>query len=144
MPPMGGDVRARYDELIRAWAEHDLVRVQQLHAADVVLEIDGRHHFAGRYAGIGAVLAALVKFAPYVQAASPEPESIDVLDDSIESTSKLRVRSLAGGEQVTVFRTTIRFDEAGLIVYVHNRADDQAALDAFFGMIDAERDLGQR
>jgi hypothetical protein len=136
---VGGDVRARYDELIRAWAEHDLVRIQQMHARDVTLEIDGRHHFAGKYTGVGAVLAALVKFVPYVQAAEPEPDSVEVEGDRLEATSKLTVRSMGGAEQKTLFRTTFRFGEDGLIVHVHNRADDQDALDAFFGMIDAER-----
>lgn len=115
-----------------------------MHAPDVELEIEGRHHFAGRYTGVGAVLAALVKFAPYVMAASPEPDSIEVRGDTVETTSKVKIRSLAGAEKMTVFRTTLRFNDAGSIDYVHNRADDQDALDAFFALIDAERGVQER
>ena len=136
---MGVDVRKRYEELLRAWGEHDLVRIQQMHAPDVSLVIGGRHRFAGEYFGVGAVLAALVKFAPYVQATSPEPGSTEVRGDTVEMTSKVTVRSLAGAEEKTVFRTTMRFNDDGLIVHLENRADDQDALDAFFGTIDAER-----
>jgi hypothetical protein len=141
---VGADLGARYEELIRAWADHDLVRIQLLHSPDVVLEIDGRHRFAGRYTGIGAVLAALVKFAPYVMAASPVPDSLEIDGDTVETTSKVTIRSHPDEERVTVFRTTLRFDDAGQIVYVHNRADDQDALDAFFGLIDAERETDPR
>jgi hypothetical protein len=133
-------VEARYAELIAAWARHDLPAIQAMHAPGAELVIGGRHDLAGRYVGPGALLAALVKFAPYVQAGAPHTEQIEFRDGEVESASLVTIRSpLKPGEIQTVFRTTIRFDEEGRILHVHNRADDQQALDAFFGVLDSER-----
>ena len=134
------EVRARYDELISAWGRHDLVAVQAMHAPDVELVIDGTHELAGRYTGSGSVLAALVKFAPYVQAGDPHEDKVEVRAGEIETASTVTIRSpLMRKEGRTLFRTTIRFSDDGHVVHVWNRADDQAALDGFFGVLDAER-----
>jgi hypothetical protein len=129
-----------YADLIAAWGRHDLPAIQSMHAPNAELVIGGRHDLSGRYVGPGAVLAALVKFAPYVQAGTPHTERLEFRDGEVESAAVVTIRSpLKRGEVRTVFRTTIRFDDDGRIVHVWNRADDQQALDAFFGVLDSER-----
>lgn len=137
----GGDegrLAQRYRELIAAWARNDLVTVQQMHDPDCVLEIAGRHRYSGRFEGIGAVLAALVKYAAYVLQGDPVEERLDESDSSIEVVSRVTLASpFDSATTQTSFRTVMRFDDAGKIVFVRNEAGDQEALDRFFEALDA-------
>jgi hypothetical protein len=55
MPLDDDAVLARYDELIDAWARHDLAAIQWMRASNVELVIEGNHQLAALDAFFGVV-----------------------------------------------------------------------------------------
>ena len=134
------DRSARYLELLDAYRAEDLRTLQQACHPDVELAMAGRSRYAGRYRGVGAVMAFVAQATGWLHPSAVELE--DTADDPELRVTFLAEGARSGGGPISLrFFQAVRFDDQGLVSRVLLQAEDERALGAFLER-QGERPIG--
>lgn len=124
---------ARIREALDAYAQRDFDRMERFLAGDIVWHVGGNHRFSGDYQGRDAVL----EYFRNVQDATGGTLSLEVdevLADDRFGAVALKAVGQRGDRHLDVtLAEAFRFDDQGLWVEFWAIADDQAAVDEFWG-----------
>lgn len=121
-------------DLYGALGRRDFVALQRLVAFDVVLDVGGSSWLAGRYDGMGAVIALGTKIGNRLVQGDSVLNHIEAREGTVEAdvTVSISVRGHPEPFPVRLYEA-FGFDEAGRIDRISLQADDQGAFDQLIG-----------
>ena len=125
---------ARIREALDAYARRDFADMREYLAEDIVWHVAGNHRFSGDYRGRKAVLEYF-KQAQEVTGGTLSLEVDEVLADDHFGAVALKAVGQRGDRRLSVtLAEAFRFDDQGRWAEFWAVADDQAAVDDFWGV----------
>ena len=125
--------RERLQAFLDAYGAMDRDLVGEALAPEAVWHVGGTHPFSGDYRGRDAILDYFERTAAET-AQSLRLEPVELMADGGHGAAFLRVTAARGEKRLDVtMAEAFRFDEDGRITEFWAHANDQAAIDAFWG-----------
>jgi uncharacterized protein len=124
---------ARAESFIKAYQARDFDSLREFLAPDIVWRVAGNHRFSGEYRGVDAVIDYYRRSQEFT-GGSLRIEPIEVMADDRFGGIIIRATAKRNGSSLDVtLAEAFRFDEKGRWTEFWALANDQAAVDAFWG-----------
>ena len=124
---------ARAESFVKAYQASDFDSVREFLAPDIVWHVAGNHQLSGDYRGIDAVLDYYGR-AQELTGGSLRIESVEIMADDRFGGIIMRAQAKRDGQSMDVtLAEAFRVDESGRWTEFWALANDQAAVDEFWG-----------